>query len=88
MRGAGDQNRGEAGGGTVDIGVIPEDARRGDVQRGVFVRGVSIVHRNRWIVDRSDGDRDGGDVRICLAVVRLVSKRVAGRFAAIVHVGE
>src|SRR2546427_5437172 len=43
----------------------------------VFGRGVAVVDGHRRVVHGCDGDVDGGDARVGLAVVGLVSEAVS-----------
>src|SRR5262245_64273664 len=60
----------------VDIGVVGEHAWGTDVQGGVFGGGVAVIDRHRRVVDAGDGDHDGGDAGVSLAVVGLVGEAV------------
>src|SRR5881396_2697542 len=73
-----DEDRGERI--TIDIGVVGQHTRSGGRESRVFGRGVGVIGDNAagstWrIVDRGDGDGDGGvGGAVGLAVVRFVSE--------------
>src|SRR6185503_5897570 len=65
----------------IDVPVVGQHAGGGHREGGVFSRGVTVVRDNRAggagrIVDRRDGDVDGGGSAVGLAVVGFVSETV------------
>src|SRR5204862_6461419 len=61
----------------VHVAVVGEHTGSGHVQGDVFGRGVAVVDGHRRVVHGCDGDVDGGDARVGLAVVGLVSEAVS-----------
>src|SRR5207249_2667527 len=72
--GLADQERAQAV--AVHVAVVGEHTSGGHVQGDVFGRGVAVVDGHRRVVHGCDGDVDGGDARVGLAVVGLVSEGV------------
>src|SRR5664280_1197497 len=59
------------------IRVVGKNAGGGDGQTNVFQRGISVGHRDRGVIHRSDVDGDGGEIAVGGAVVGAVGESVA-----------
>src|ERR1700755_68086 len=71
MGGSGHLDCGHAG--SVDVGVVGQHVA---VEGGVLECGHRVVVGHRSVVDRVDGDGDGGDIAVDGAVVEFVCERV------------
>src|SRR5207248_1962156 len=60
----------------VGVGVIGQHPGGGHGQGRVLVGAVAVVGRHGGVVDRGDGEADGGDVAVGRAVVGLVGEAV------------
>src|ERR1035437_3446750 len=61
----------------VHIRVVGKNARSSDGQTNVFECGISVGHRDRGVIHRSDVDGDRGEIAIGGAVVCAIGERVA-----------
>src|SRR5664280_2921445 len=59
------------------IRVVGKNAGGGDGQTNVFQRGISVGHRDRGVIHRSDVDGAGGEIAVGGAVVGAVGESVA-----------
>ena len=84
MTGAGDQRRGEGVG--VGVGVVAQHTAPADGQGGVFVGGIGVIGRDRWVVD--DGQRHGGGCTGGDAVAGAVREAIGAAVAGGGGVGE
>ena len=75
MRRAGDDGA-DMQGVAVHIGIVAQNAGRGDGQRRVQVGRIGVVIGDRRVVHRIDGEMDGGEVGIDRAVIGLVGEAV------------
>src|SRR5665213_1594994 len=59
------------------IRVVGKNARSRDGQTNVFQRGISVGHRDRGVIHRSNINRDRGEITVGGAVVGAVGESVA-----------